>query len=125
MRSRPAIIATLLVSLAATTACVTEAPATGSSATTIAVDSTATACELSATEATSGLISFSITNSGDDVTEFYLLAEDGQQVISELEDIGPGLTRDMIVDVAPGRYIAACKPGMTGDGIREDFTVTD
>ncbi len=125
MPSRPAILAALLVSAVATTACVANTPASGAAGAAIAVDSSATACTVASAEAPSGTVAFSVTNSGDDVTEFYLLAEDGLRVISEIENIGPGLTRDLVVRVRPGHYITACKPGMVGDGIRSDFTVTD
>ena len=62
---------------------------------------------------------------GDDVTEFYLLGEDGLRVVGEVENVGPGLTRDLVVQAQPGTYFTACKPGMVGDGIRAAFTVTD
>ena len=91
----------------------------------ITVESTADACTVSVGEAPSGKLTFSITNSGDDVTEFYLLADDKLRVVSELENIGPGLTRDLVVQVAAGDYYTACKPGMIGDGITSAFTVTD
>lgn len=100
-----------------------DAPAAGSNV--IEVTSTADACELSSAEAPSGTLTFTVTNDGTDVTEFYLLAEDGERVVSELEDIGPGVSRDLVVQVEPGSYVTACKPGMVGDGIRQDFTVTD
>ncbi|HEY0217564.1 MAG TPA: iron uptake system protein EfeO, partial [Cellulomonas sp.] len=88
-------------------------------------DSSADACDVSEAEAPSGSIVFTVTNSGDDITEFYLLAEDGLRIISEVENVGPGLTRDLVVQAQPGSYVTACKPGMVGDGIRSDFTVTD
>ena len=44
---------------------------------------------------------------------------------AEVENIGPGLTRDLVVDAPAGTYVTACKPGMIGEGIRADFTVTD
>lgn len=91
----------------------------------IAVTSTADECRLSDAEAPSGTLTFQVTNEGSDVTEFYLLAEDGLRVISEVENVGPGLSRDLVVQARPGSYVAACKPGMVGDGIRSDFTVTD
>ena len=87
--------------------------------------STADACDVSAASAPSGTLRFSVTNDGDDVTEFYLLGEDGLRVISEVENVGPGLSRDLVVQAEPGTYYAACKPGMVGDGIRSEFTVTD
>ena len=63
-------------------------------------------------------------NSGDQVTEFYLYGEDGLRIVGEIENVGPGLTRDLVVRAEPGKYVTACKPGMKGKGIREDFTVT-
>jgi iron uptake system component EfeO len=46
-------------------------------------------------------------------------------VLGEVENITPGLTRSLKVELArPGTYETACKPGMKGDGIRADFTVT-
>ncbi len=43
----------------------------------IAVISTADKCTVATTEVPAGPIVFRVTNNGDDVTEFYLLAEDG------------------------------------------------
>jgi len=90
----------------------------------IAVSSTADECKVAANEAPAGPVVFHVTNDGDDVTEFYLLAEDGLRIISEVENIGPGITRDLLVRVPEGKYLTACKPGMVGDGIQAAFTVT-
>ncbi|WP_098483078.1 hypothetical protein [Georgenia soli] len=65
----------------------------------------------------------SVTNDGTEPTEFYLYEEDGQQVVGEVENIGPGLTRELKVNAVAGMYQTACKPGMVGDGIRAPFTV--
>ena len=91
---------------------------------TITVSSTDDACRLSATEAPAGKLTFDVTNDGSKVTEFYLLDDDGQRIVGEVENIGPGLDRELVVNAAPGTYTTACKPGMKGDGIRADFTVT-
>ena len=91
----------------------------------IAVSSTDDACDLSATEAPSGTLTFTVTNDGSAVTEFYLLAEDGQRIIGEVENIGPQLSRDLVVSAPAGTYVTACKPAMKGEGIRADFTVTE
>lgn len=91
----------------------------------IAVKSDAKQCALSSATAPSGNIVFEIANTGDDVTEFYVLESDGVGIKGEAENIGPGLTRRMVVVLEPGEYVAACKPGMVGDGIRSEFTVTD
>jgi iron uptake system component EfeO len=91
----------------------------------ISVESSDDACELSAETAPSGSLTFAIKNTGSDVTEFYLYGEDGERIVSEAENIGPGLSRDMVVAAPAGTYVAACKPGMAGDGIRVDFEVSD
>ena len=75
--------------------------------------------------APSGNLIFSVTNGGSKVTEFYLLADDGLRIIGEIENIGPGLSRDLVLRAGPGEYFTACKPGMVGDGIRAAFSVTD
>ncbi len=90
----------------------------------VTVQATDTACEVSRTEADAGTIQFEITNSGSKVNEFYVYAE-GDRILGEVESISPGLTRSFHMEVAePGTYETACKPGMVGDGIRADFTVT-
>lgn len=92
---------------------------------TISVVSSADACDVSTTEVESGNLAFRVTNEGDQVTEFYLYAADGLRIVGEVENVGPGLTRDLVVRAAPGDYLTACKPGMSGQGIRDAFTVTD
>ena len=89
------------------------------------VSSTDSACDLSATEAPAGTLTFDVTNAGTQVTEFYLLGEDGLRIVAEVENIGPQLTRQLVVNAPAGSYLTACKPGMTGQGIRADFTVTE
>lgn len=91
----------------------------------LTVTASDTGCEVSADEADSGTIAFEVTNAGTEVTEFYLYADDGLRIVGEVENIAPGLTRELVVSAEPGRYVTACKPGLTGKGIRSDFTVTD
>ena len=91
----------------------------------VQVTSTDTECTVSTDTVPAGNLRFAVTNDGPQVTEFYLLAEDGLRIVAEVENIGPGLTRDLVLKAAPGTYKTACKPGMVGDGIRHDFTVTD
>ncbi len=90
----------------------------------VEVTSSADACELTATEVPAGTVTFDVTNTGNEVTEFYLLGEDGLRIVGEVENVGPQLTRQLVVNVPEGSYVSACKPGMKGDGIRADFTVT-
>lgn len=101
------------------------APAGGGEERALTVAAGDTSCEVSTASAPSGKLSFSVTNKGSKVTEFYLLGEDGLRIVGEVENIGPGLTRDLVVAVPAGSYFTACKPGMTGEGIRAEFTVSD
>ena len=122
----PALVALPFATLL--TACTQNGGATkgsDSDTRTITVTSSDDACDLSATEVPSGSLTFEVSNTGSDVTEFYLYGDGGDRIVSEVENIGPGLERELVVAVKPGDYIAACKPGMKGDGIRVDLTVTD
>jgi iron uptake system component EfeO len=87
----------------------------------IAVTAGDDACSVGRTSSSTGNVTFEVTNK---VTEFYLYAK-GDRILGEVENIGPGLTRRLIVEVTePGTLQTACKPGMVGNGIRGDFTVT-
>jgi len=82
------------------------------------------ACAVSVAEAPAGTITFAIDNTGSKVTEFYLYGT-GDRIMGEVENIGPGLTRRMLVEVPDGgSYTTSCRPGMVGDGIRAPFEVT-
>jgi iron uptake system component EfeO len=120
-RSLPLLSVAALAAIA--TACTSNDA--GDEAGALTVTSTEDACDVSATEAPSGNVVFEVTNDGSEVTEFYLLADDGLRIIGEVENIGPGISRNLVVQAAPGNYLTACKPGMIGDGIRAPFTVTD
>jgi iron uptake system component EfeO len=80
-------------------------------------------CDVGETELAAGRYSFEVTNSGSKVTEFYVYAE-GDRVMAEVENIAPGLSRDLLVELPAGTYEATCKPGMVGDGLRSTLTVT-
>lgn len=118
-------ISMLALAVATLTACTDNTdPAEGGSRA-LEVTSTDSECDLSAREAPAGTLTFTVRNTGDQVTEFYLLADDGLRIVGEVENIGPGLTRDLVVKVSEGSYLTACKPGMTGAGIRDEFEVTE
>ncbi|MCZ4076433.1 cupredoxin domain-containing protein [Rhodococcus sp. H36-A4] len=90
----------------------------------ITVTATDSGCDIGASEGATGNSTFQITNNGSKVTEFYVYGE-GDRVMGEVENIGPGLTRQLIVALPdPGTYQTACKAGMVGDGIRADFVVS-
>ena len=113
-------LALLAIAPFAATAC-TSKTAAGES---IAVTATDTTCDVAADTGETGNNTFTITNNGSKVTEFYVYGE-GDRVMGEVENVGPGLSRELIVNLAEaGTYHTACKPGMIGDGIRTEFTVT-
>jgi iron uptake system component EfeO len=120
VRAALAVVAPLVL----LTACSGEnaaAPAPGGP---IAVEASDDACKVARSAADAGNITFEVSNKGSKVTEFYLYGE-GDRIMGEVENIGPGLTRRLIVEVAEaGKFQTACKPGMKGDGIRADFTVS-
>jgi iron uptake system component EfeO len=89
----------------------------------IAVKASDTACEVAKNAADAGTSVFSITNGGNKVTEFYVYAP-GDRVMAEVENIAPGLSRELHVELPAGTYETACKPGMIGKGIRAAFTVS-
>lgn len=98
-----------------------------SSGTDVTVSAGDDSCTVSETELSAGTTTFAVTNDGDSVTEVYVYGEkDGAftTVVGEVENIGPGIERDLDVDLAAGRYEVACKPGQKGDGIRQEITVT-
>jgi iron uptake system component EfeO len=122
------IVATLsmgAVAMLALAGCVANNPS-DPDATALTVDSSATDCVVSSGEAPSGNVVFTVSNSGDQVTEFYLLADDGLRIVGEVENIGPGIERNLVVQARPGNYFTVCKPGMIGAGVgKTPFTVTD
>jgi len=130
-RARATAPALLTVAALALAGCTSNSPTQSAGATSgaktgqLTISSTDGECKVSAGEAPSGNLTFTVTNDGGKVTEFYLLGEDGLRIIGEVENIGPGLTRDLVLRAAPGKYFTACKPGMIGEGIRAAFTVTD
>ncbi|MDT5033815.1 MAG: iron uptake system component EfeO [Actinoplanes sp.] len=89
----------------------------------ITVKATDTACEIGSHALTAGTHVFAITNAGAKVTEFYVYAE-GDRVLGEVENITPGLSRELRVELPAGTYQTACKPGMIGTGIRTALTVS-
>ncbi len=119
-----------VVTLPLLAACTDNAPAPSSDDATpnsraLTVQATDTACTVSAGTAPSGKLTFSVTNGGSQVNEFYLLGEDGLRIVGEIENIGPGISRDLVLSAPPGSYFTACKPGMVGDGIRSGFAVSE
>ncbi|GGL41727.1 iron uptake system protein EfeO [Planomonospora parontospora] len=127
----PTALAAAVLALAGLAGCSSADPGSGPGATAaagtgggpVAVAATDTECEVAATEVAAGTSTFSVTNNGAKVTEFYVYAT-GDRVMGEVENIVPGLTRELVVELPAGMYETACKPGMTGKGIRNALKVS-
>lgn len=95
-----------------------------SQSTNFTVAATDDACTVSGAEATTGTSTFEVTNNGEKTTEFYVYTSGGR-VVGEVENIGPGATRKLVVQITdPGDYTLTCKPGMVGDGFSQTLKVT-
>jgi iron uptake system component EfeO len=120
---RPVLLAAVVLAALTTAACAST-DAGGTAATeTVTVAATDDACDVGTTELPAGTHRFEVSNSGSKVTEFYVYGE-GDRVMAEVENIAPGLSRELLAELPAGEYEAVCKPGMVGDGIRNALTVT-
>ncbi|MFE8014957.1 iron uptake system protein EfeO [Streptomyces antibioticus] len=118
-----AVTAVAVVSaLTAVTGC-TEKSDAKSGDRVITVTATDSECQTSAKEISAGHVELAIENKGSKVTEVYILFPD-DRVVTERENIGPGTKQRVTAEVKAGSYQIACKPGMKGDGIRQDLKVT-
>lgn len=89
----------------------------------IAVTSTDEKCSAADTSLNAGALTFEINNDGNEPTELYVLGDE-DKVLGEVENVGPGTSRTLTVDLSAGDYNLVCKPGQTGDGIRQAIEVT-
>jgi hypothetical protein len=125
---RPArLVVPALLSLLATPLLAACGDSGTGSGTTVAIEASDDACKVARTELAAGRVTFDVTNKGSKITEVYVYGEQGgrfDKIISEVENIGPGTSRDLSVDLAGGSYEIACKPGQSGDGIRTKVTVS-
>lgn len=90
----------------------------------IGVKQDATTCELTQTEFAAGVATFVIENVGDTTAEFYILKSNDEGIVTEVENIGSGLSRELTVELAQGNYIYSCEQMAGGEPIRGDLVVT-
>lgn len=110
------------LALGSLTACADKVDA--SQSTNFTVAATDDVCTVSGAEATTGTSTFEVTNNGEKTTEFYVYTSVGR-VVGEVENIGPGATRKLVVQITdPGDYTLTCTPGMVGDGFSQTLKVT-
>lgn len=121
-RSTAAALLTLAVATAALAGC-SQKKDDKASADAVKVNATDTACDVSRTSFPAGHVVIDIANKGSKTTEVYVYG-DGDKIITERENIGPGTRASINAEIKAGSYEIACKPGMVGDGIRQKITVT-
>ena len=120
--NRTASVLAAALALGSLTACADKVDE--SQSTNFTVAATDDACTVSGAEATTGTSTFEVTNNGEKTTEFYVYTSGGR-VVGEVENIGPGATRKLVVQITdPGDYTLTCKPGMVGDGFPQTLKVT-
>jgi iron uptake system component EfeO len=122
MKSSLATVGVLTLAALSLSACASD-PSESTAKGDLTVAASDSECKVSATKLEAGPSTFKVTNAGSKVTEFYVYAE-GDRIMGEVENVGPGLTRNLVVDLPKGTYEGACKPGMIGNGIRQTLTVT-
>ena len=120
---RVALLTAVVLTALSTAACASTDEKAADASDTVTVAATDDACDVGTTELAAGTHRFEVANNGSKVTEFYVYGE-GDRVMAEVENIAPGLSRDLLAELPAGEYEAACKPGMIGDGIRTTLTVT-
>ena len=114
---------TAAVALATLAGCVPNSPAAGSSS--VPVTMADESCSVGTDTMDAGPITFELTNSGSDVNEFEILAEDKLRIVGEKENITPGQTASYVAQLEPGTYYTACKFQMVGEPVGlAAFTVT-
>ncbi|MFD3932276.1 iron uptake system protein EfeO [Streptomyces sp. NPDC058614] len=109
--------------LTAVTGCTEKSDASSGGDNLIEVTATDSKCEVSKKEFPAGHVEIAVENKGSKVTEIYLLFPD-DRIVTERENIGPGTKQTVTAEVKAGDYTIACKPGMKGDGIRQDVKAT-
>lgn len=122
MKSSLAALGVMTMAALSLGACASD-PSENTASGDLTVSATDSECKISASKLDAGPSTFKVTNKGSRVTEFYVYA-DGDRIMGEVENVGPGLSRSLVVDLPKGTYEGACKPGMIGDGIRQTLNVT-
>lgn len=113
-----AVLAAFVVAAATLSACSTEKADAS-----VAVTGTNDACEIAEDHLDAGRVAFEFTNEADDISELYVLRDNGD-VVTEVENVTTGTRRTLTVDLTAGDYEVRCKPGQTGDGFSSPFEVT-
>jgi iron uptake system component EfeO len=120
--ARRLVATTLVAGLGLAAAACTRSDDAAEAKGAIAVEITDAGCQPKPSTATSGEVTFEVTNGGsDDVTEAELLNAEQDHILGENEHVTPGKSASFTVVLAEGTYKMKC-PGAIQD--TWDFTVT-
>jgi iron uptake system component EfeO len=100
-------------------ACTQDAPESGA----IDVVASESECTPSRTELSAGVTEFRVSNQGNQATELYVLRPDGS-IVSERENIAPGVSAAITVELAAGDYSLRCRPNDSSDGVTTAIKVS-
>jgi len=117
----PASMALVALTALTLTGCVAKADL----AKAIDVKITDDGCAVAVDTAPAGAVTFALANSGTDVNEFEILADDKLRIVGEKENVTPGQEVDFTAQLEPGTYYTACKFQQVGAPVGlAEFTVT-
>jgi iron uptake system component EfeO len=121
MRTVPVPVLAIVLALPALAACSTSGGGSGApGGEKVAVGVNDEGCTPSTMEVAAGTTVFAVTNNGSEAGEFEVL--EGGQVLDEVENIVPGVTQDMSIDLEAGTYELIC---YLDDSPRGTLTVTE
>lgn len=89
----------------------------------LTVTGTDAECSPSTGALPAGVNEITFKNKGSKENEIYVLRPDGS-IVGERENVGPGISVNLTVELPAGAYAVQCKPGMVGKGIQAPLTVT-
>ena len=123
-----ALLPCLLVVAAATAACGASSGTKTADSEPITVTAGAKSCGVAATSLPAGKNVFNVKNTGSEASEVYVYGKGKtgayDQVLGEVENVGPGISRKLTATLSGQDVEFACKPGQKGDGIRARINVT-
>lgn len=115
--SRISIFTSIILVYSLLTGCGILKPKVKNGENTINVNITDNSCTISSNTIPSGTVNFVLNNTGSQVNEFEILAEDQLRIVGERENLIPNSTVNYTATLAPGTYYSACKVNMVGDYI--------
>ncbi|MBO9578686.1 MAG: cupredoxin domain-containing protein, partial [Microbacteriaceae bacterium] len=96
-----AAVAALGLAAVALAGCVPNTPG-GAPRLSVAISDTD--CVVSADTTAAGTVTFALENTGSDVNEFEVFAEDQLRIVGEKENVTPGQQVDYVLQLQPGTY---------------------